>query len=64
MESAYRSLTSVPRGTLLKWILIHSLINLTITVVNIVTIVYLNDNYSKIKAIRSTLDDIYSNLGK
>ena len=62
MESAYRSLTSVPRGTLLKWILIHSVINLVITVINIVTIVYLNDNYTKIKAIKNTVDHIYSNF--
>ena len=63
MESTYRSLTSVPRGTLLKWILIHSLINLIITEINIVTIIYMNDNYNKIKTIRGTLDDIYSSLG-
>ena len=64
MESAYRSLTSVPRGTLLKWILIHSLVNLLITVINIVAIIYLNDNYNKIKDIRDNLDNIYSSLSK
>lgn len=64
MESVYRSLTLVPRGILLKWILIHSLVNLVITVINIVTIIYLSDNYSKIKTIKGSLDDIYSGLSK